>query len=204
VTDTGTEILPRHATAKALREALGKRSIVLVGMMGSGKSSVGRRLAQSLDLTFVDADKEIEQAAGCSISEIFAEHGEPYFRDGERRVIARLLGEGPQVLATGGGAVMNAETRDNIAANGVSVWLRAELPVLMKRVRRRSNRPLLQADDPDAVMQKLMNERHPVYAQADITVESRNVPHEVVVGEIIEALSAHLTGDENATQRQGD
>ena len=99
---------------------------------------------------------------------------------------------------------MNAETRDNIAANGVSVWLRAELPVLMKRVRRRSNRPLLQADDPDAVMQKHMNERHPVYAQADITVESRNVPHEVVVGEIIEALSAHLTGDENATQRQGD
>ena len=197
MTDSGTEILPKTATAQALRDALGQRSIVLVGMMGSGKSSVGRRLAQALNLAFVDADKEIEEAAGCTISEIFAEHGEAFFRDGERRVIARLLGEGPQVLATGGGAVMNAETRDNIAAGGVSVWLKAELPVLMKRVRRRSNRPLLQAEDPDAVMQKLMDERHPVYAQSDLQVESRNVPHAVVVGEIIDALASYLLDTKN-------
>ena len=188
------------ADADDLRARLGTRSLVLVGMMGAGKSSVGRRLAQRLGLPFTDADQEIERAAGCTIPEIFAEHGEAYFRDGERRVIARLLGDGPQVLATGGGAVMNGETRQAIAEGGISIWLRASLPVLMKRVRRRATRPLLQTADPEAVMRKLMTERDPVYAQADITVESRNVPHMVVVDEIIAALDIRLRNGRAAPQ----
>ena len=165
------------------------RSIVLVGMPGCGKSAVGRRLAPRLDLPFVDADEEIERAAGKPIKDIFKDHGEAYFRDGERKVIARLLGSGPQVLATGGGAFMAAETRDNIRRAGISVWLKAELPVLMRRVSKRNKRPLFEGRDPEAVMQELMAERYPIYATADITVESRDVPHDVIVGEIIEALA---------------
>jgi shikimate kinase len=180
---------PSRATA--VREALGERSIVLIGLMGCGKSSVGRRLAYALGLPFVDADDEIERAAGKSINDIFADHGEAHFREGERKVIQRLLGGGPQVLATGGGAFMNAETRENIRRAGISVWLRAELPVLMRRVSKRDNRPLLKEKDPEAVMRRLIEVRHPVYAEADIAVESRDVAHEIIASEIIDALASH-------------
>jgi shikimate kinase len=177
-------------TAAQLRQRLGSSSIVLVGLMGCGKSAIGRRLAAGLGLPFVDADEEIERAAGKSISEIFADDGEPFFRERERMVIARLLSEGPRVVATGGGAFMNEDTRANIRASGISVWLRAELPVLMRRVGKRDTRPLLKQGDPETVMKKLMETRYPVYEKADITVESREVAHEVIVGEIVEALQA--------------
>ena len=175
-----------------IRAGLGNRSIVLIGLMGAGKTALGRRLAARLDLPFVDADSEIEDAAGATISEIFTEHGERYFRQGERKVIARLLQEAPQVLATGGGAYMDEETRANIKARGVSVWLKADLRVLMKRVGRRDHRPLLAGVDPGAVMRKLIEARYPVYAEADITVESRDVPHELIVDAVIDALGAKL------------
>jgi shikimate kinase len=174
---------------------LGARSIVLVGLMGAGKSTVGRRLAQKLGLPFRDADNEIEAAAGMSIPDIFAIHGEAHFRDGERRVIARLLQEGPMVLATGGGAFMNEETRARIAENGISIWLRADLDVLMRRVRKRATRPLLQNPDPEGTMRQLMAKRHPVYALADLTVESHEAPHDRVVAEIINCLIEWLDKD---------
>lgn len=174
----------------ALLARLGGRNIVLVGMMGAGKSSIGKRLADRLGLQFVDADAEIEAAAGKTIPEIFAEHGEAYFREGERRVIGRILDGSGQVLATGGGAFMNADTRAYIAERAVSVWLKAELDVLMHRVRKRSNRPLLRTPDPEATMRGLMDQRHPVYALADVIVHSREVPHEFIVGEIISGLGA--------------
>ncbi|MBY0225903.1 MAG: shikimate kinase [Hyphomicrobium sp.] len=177
---------------EALLARLGERSIVLVGLMGCGKSSVGRRLASRLGLRFVDADEEIERVAAKSIVEIFADHGEAYFRDGERRVIARLLSTGPQVLATGGGAFINPHTRANIRERGVSIWLRADLPVLMRRVSKRDTRPLLKSGDPEATMRDLMAKRYPIYADADITIESRDVPHEVIVNEVIAALKAKL------------
>ncbi len=177
---------------EALRALLGERSIVLVGLMGCGKSSVGRRLASRLGIGFVDADEEIERVAAKSIVEIFTDHGEAYFRDGERRVIARLLSNGPQVLATGGGAFINPETRAKIPERGVSIWLRAELPVLMRRVSKRDTRPLLKSGDPEATMRDLMEKRYPIYAEADITVESRDVPHDVIVNEIIAALKVKL------------
>ncbi len=160
----------------------------MVGLMGCGKTSVGRRLSSKLDLPFVDADEEIETAAGKSINEIFADHGEAHFRDGERKVIARLLKGGPQVLATGGGAFMHPETRQNIKRAGISIWLKADLPVLMRRVMRRDNRPLLKTTDPEARMRELMEERYPVYAEADLIANSRDVPHEVIVEEILDAL----------------
>jgi shikimate kinase len=172
----------------ALAEALGRRSIVLIGMMGAGKSSVGRRLAARLNLPFVDADAEIEKAASMTIPEIFAAHGEPYFRAGEARVIARLLDSGPQVLATGGGAFMNPETRATIRAKGVSIWLNAPFDILLRRIKRRSDRPLLAGADAAETLRRLMAERYPVYAEADLTVESRDVPHETIVGEIVELL----------------
>ncbi|MDD7909333.1 shikimate kinase [Pseudovibrio exalbescens] len=181
----------KQRAAKIVKRLHGK-TIVLVGIMGCGKSTVGRRLAQYLSLPFVDADAEIEVAADRSISEIFAEHGEAYFREGERRVIARLLQEGPQVLATGGGAFMNDETRGNIKNNGISVWMRAELPIIMARVRKRPTRPLLQTADPEATMKKLMSEREPIYAQADMTIWSRDVSHEAVMEEILQALEHNL------------
>ena len=175
-----------------LLAALGRRSIVLVGMMGAGKSSIGRRLANRLCVPFVDADIEIEKAAGMSISEMFSTHGEPYFRAGEMRVIARLLESGPQVLATGGGAFMNAETRAAVRAKGISVWLRATLEVLNRRIKRRGDRPLLKNTDPADTLRRLIDERYPVYAEADLTVESRDVPHETIVDEILEALRGRL------------
>jgi shikimate kinase len=183
----------------ALIAALGARSVVLVGMMGSGKSSIGRRLAARLGVPFVDADAEIEaRAGGMTIAEIFERHGEPYFRAGEARVIANLLEHGPQVLATGGGAFMNRDTRAAIHLKGVSIWLKAELDVLMKRIKRRSDRPLLKTGDPAATLTALIAERYPVYAEADLTVLSRDVPHEAIVEEIIAALRDRLmaTGSE--------
>lgn len=173
------------ATIKA---KLADRAIVLVGLMGAGKTSVGRRLADRLEVPFIDADHEIEQAAGKSIPEIFADHGEPYFRDGERKVISRLLEGGLQVLATGGGAFMNDETRARIRAHGVAIWLRADLSLLMKRVQKRSNRPLLQTEDPEAVMRDLMVRRYPVYAEANLTVDSQDISHAQMVERVLRAL----------------
>jgi shikimate kinase len=172
-----------------VRQRLNGHAIVLVGLMGAGKTTIGRRLAEKLGLVFVDADHEIELAAGQTIPEIFAQHGETYFRDGERKVIARLLDNGAQVLATGGGAYMNVETRQVIRRHGISIWLRADFDLLMARVRRRSNRPLLQNDDPEAVMRKLIAERYPVYAEADITVDSRDIAHTSIVNTIIKTLA---------------
>jgi shikimate kinase/3-dehydroquinate synthase len=185
----------------ALTAALGERSVVLVGLMGSGKSSTGRRLAQRLALPFVDADSEIEAAAGMSISEIFARHGEAYFRDGERRVMARLLADGPRVIATGGGAFMNEETRLRIAEHGISVWLKAEPDVLWRRVRKRSHRPLLQGADAETTLRALLEARYPVYAGADITVTSRDGPHEVAVEETLAALEYFLRSAPDRTSK---
>ncbi|SDO07329.1 shikimate kinase [Afipia sp. GAS231] len=173
--------------------ALGARSIVLVGMMGAGKSTIGRRLAARLRLPFLDADIEIEAAhAGMTIPEIFAVHGEPYFRDGEARVIARLLDNGPAVIATGGGAFMREETRNRIRDKAVSIWLKADADVIMKRVKRRADRPLLQTEDPAATISRLLEAREPVYQSADLTIWSRDVPHDRIVDECIEALRARL------------
>jgi shikimate kinase len=179
--------------AAAIRTRLGCRSIVLVGMMGVGKSSVGRRLAARLGIPFADADTEIEKAAGMSIADIFARHGEADFRSGEARVIARLLESGPQVLATGGGAFMNVKTRDAIRAKGVSIWLKAEFEVLLRRIsKRRNERPLLQTDDPAETLRTLLAEREPIYAQADLTVHSRDVSHDAIVADIMTALASFL------------
>ncbi len=174
--------------------ALGRRSVVLVGMMGVGKSTIGRRMAARLKLPFVDADTEIEAAAGMTIPEIFERHGEPHFRDGEARVIARLLDSGPAVIATGGGAFMREETRRRVADKAVSMWLKADADVLMRRVRRRADRPLLQTADPAATVGRLISEREPVYRFADLTIASRDVPHEKIVDECVEALHARLCG----------
>jgi shikimate kinase len=178
--------------ATALAAAVATRSIVLVGMMGAGKSSIGRRLAKKLDLPFVDADAEIELAAGMPITDIFDHHGEAYFRSGEARVIARLLDQGRQVLATGGGAFMNPGTRALIAGKGISVWLRAEPDILLRRIKRRSDRPLLRTTDPEATLKRLIEERYPIYTEADVTIHSRDVPHEIIVDEIIGAIAARL------------
>ncbi len=191
--------LPLPASPEAdILSALGARSIVLVGMMGVGKSTIGRRLATRLKLPFVDADTEIEAAAGMTIPEIFEHHGEPHFRDGEARVIARLLESGPMVLATGGGAFMREETRTRIAAKAISIWLRADHDVIMRRVRRRADRPLLQTADPEGTVARLLAEREPVYADADLTIASRDVPHDKIVEECIEALHTRLCGGQAA------
>lgn len=166
-------------------------SIVFVGSMGAGKSTIGRRLAARLGMPFVDADAEIERAAGCSIEDIFAIHGEPAFRDGERKVIARLLAGPPHVLATGGGAFMDPETRAAIRAAGISIWLRADLDLLMARVSRRNGRPLLAKGEPREVLRRLMDERHPTYAEADIVVDSVDGPHERTLQAVLRSLDAH-------------
>jgi shikimate kinase len=176
--------------------ALGTLSIVLVGMMGAGKSTIGRRLSARLRLPFLDADTEIEAAAGMSIPDIFETHGEPHFRDGEARVIARLLDGGPVVLATGGGAFMREDTRARIGDKAVSIWLKADADIIMKRVKRRADRPLLQTPDPAATVGRLIEQREPVYRNADITIWSRDVPHEKIVDECIDALHARLRGSD--------
>lgn len=171
---------------------LRRRTIALVGLMGVGKSSVGRRLAGALGLPFHDADAEVEAAAGRSISEIFGDLGEPAFREGERRVIARLLDQPPHVLATGGGAFMSPETRQLIKSKAVSVWLKADLDVLARRVARKDNRPLLAGKDPLAVLQAQAAARYPAYGEADVTVETGDTAHHVAVDQVIQALSAFL------------
>jgi len=184
---------PQEAEISA---ALGKRSIVLIGMMGAGKSTIGRRLATRLRLPFFDADIEIEAAAGMSIPDIFLAHGEPYFRDGEARVIARLLDSGPAVIATGGGAFMREETRNRIREKAVSLWLKADVDTIMKRVKRRADRPLLRTEDPAATVSRLLEAREPVYQNADLTIWSRDVPHDRIVDECLEALRARLCTQE--------
>jgi shikimate kinase len=184
---------------------LGHRSIVLTGMMGVGKSSIGRRLAARLGIAFVDADTEIEKAAGMSIPDIFARHGEADFRSGEARVIARLLDGGPQVLSTGGGAVMNADTRAAIKAKGISVWLAAEYEVLLRRInKRKGERPMLHTADPAETLRALLELREPVYALADLTVQSREVAHEAIVNEIVEALAGFLDAPAAAAAPAGE
>jgi shikimate kinase len=178
--------LPNAADIKA---KLGKRSVVIVGLMGAGKSTIGKRVAQMLGLSFIDADTEIETVSRMTIPELFEHYGEPEFRDLERRVIKRILRSGPRVLATGGGAFMNEATRKAIGKAGISVWLKAELDTLMERVSRKSNRPLLKTADPRATMQKLMDERYPVYAQADVTIMSRDEKKDVMAAEVVEALA---------------
>jgi shikimate kinase len=166
--------------------ALGGRSIVLIGMMGAGKSSIGRRLASRLGIPFIDADTEIESAAGMTIPEIFEKHGEPYFRAGEARVIARLLDNGPQVLATGGGSVMDPQTRALIGQKGISIWLKADIDVLLKRTKRRNDRPLVEK------IKDLLPVREPIYAQADIIIQSRDEPHDTIIDEIMGELPKRL------------
>ena len=178
---------PESALARGIVRALDHRSIVLVGMMGAGKSSIGRRLATRLAIPFVDADTEIESAAGMTIPEIFAKHGEPYFRAGEARVIARLLDNGPSVLATGGGSVMDPHTRALIREKAISIWLSADLDVLVKRTKRRTDRPLVEK------IKELMPLREPFYAESDIVVRSRDEPHDTIVDEIVNALAKHLS-----------
>jgi len=184
--------------------ALGPRSIVLVGMMGAGKSTIGRRLAARLRLPFTDADTEIEAAAGMSIPDIFETHGEAHFRDGEARVIARLLDHGPAVLATGGGAFLREETRNRIRDKAISIWLKVDADIIMRRVRRRADRPLLQTENPEATVSRLLGEREPVYQNADLTIASRDVPHDRIVDECIAALHTRLCGDNEAIQQTTD
>lgn len=180
----------------ALTKRLGTRSIVLVGMPGSGKSSVGRRLAQRIGLNFIDADITIQEAAGgMSITDIFAKHGEPEFRSLEARVIARLLESGPAVIATGGGAFMNADTRKLISERGISIWLNAEIEILLGRIKRKNDRPMLQVDDPEGVLKRLLSERRSTYAKATLTVTSCEAPHEIIVDTIVEALEKYLSSE---------
>ncbi len=171
--------------------SLGERPIALIGMMGAGKTVVGRRLAGRLGLPFIDSDHEIETCAQLSISEIFARHGEPYFRERENKVLTRLVGSGSRVIATGGGSFMHPTTRAVLKDRALTVWLKADLEVLMRRVRKRQNRPLLQTADPEGTLRRLIEERYPTYAEADITVISRDGPHEQVVEDIIGAIEAH-------------
>jgi shikimate kinase len=170
------------------------KSVILVGMMGAGKTSVGKRLARAMGVPFRDADREIEEAAGCTVNEIFERLGEPAFREGERKVIARLLGYPPHVLATGGGAFIDPETRAGIKERAISVWLKADLDLLLERVSRKDTRPLLRNSKPREVLKKLLQEREPIYSQADITVMSDAGPHETVVNRILDALKQHRAG----------
>jgi shikimate kinase len=194
MSETTSQIAVPTSPEADILAALGQRPIVLVGMMGAGKSTIGRRLAARLQLPFTDADVEIETAHRMPIPEIFQKYGEPYFRDGEARVIARLLDGGPGVLATGGGSFMREETRRRISEKAVSIWLKADTEIIMKRVRRRTDRPLLQTADPVATVNRLLAEREPVYAEADLTIASRDVPHDRIVDEVVAALHALLCG----------
>ncbi|MEH6402219.1 MAG: shikimate kinase [Sneathiella sp.] len=190
--DSADPITPPVSNIDSGRINIGSKTIVLVGLMGAGKSSVGRRLAADLSLPFKDADAEIEQASNLSVPEFFDIHGEKAFRDGERKVISRLLTEGQHILATGGGAYMDEETRRIIAQNGLSVWLRADLDTILKRCMKRNTRPLLRNGNPRQILDDLMKERYPIYAEADIIVDSADGPHHIVVSKIIDALSKHL------------
>lgn len=165
------------------------RTVALVGMMGAGKSSIGRRLAARLKVEFRDADSEIESAAGCTISEIFERYGEPAFRDGERKVIGRLLGEPPHVMATGGGAFIDPTTREKLKHQAVTIWLKAPVELLLARTQRRDTRPLLRSGDPRETLERLLKERTPIYSEADITLDSEDGPHTAVVERIVALLT---------------
>jgi shikimate kinase len=193
--ETASQAAASNSQEADIATALGTRSVVLVGMMGAGKSTIGRRLASRLRLPFLDADTEIEAAAGMSIPDIFESHGEPHFRDGEARVIARLLDNGPVVLATGGGAFLREETRNRISDKAVSIWLKAEADIILRRVKRRADRPLLKTADPAATVERLIGEREPFYQHADLMIWSRDVPHEKIVDECIDALHLRLCGE---------
>ncbi len=184
----------KDAHKDELNALLGGRPIVLVGMMGAGKTTVGRRLAARLGRHFVDSDEEVEKAAGMTIEDIFKSHGEADFRAGEVRVIARLLKDHDLVLGTGGGAFMNAETRALVKASALSVWIKADFELLFARVQRRSNRPLLKTANPRQTLMDLIETRYPIYAEADVTIVSKDVPQDQVAGEVIEALLKHLGG----------
>lgn len=189
-TQTALSPILDHAT---LRERLGARSVVFVGLMGAGKTAIGRKVAGMLGLPFIDSDHEIEAVSRMTIPDLFERYGEAEFRALEQRVIHRLLTEnGPQVLSTGGGAFMNEQTREAIAEHGISVWLKADLDLLMERVSKKQNRPLLKNDDPRAVLQRLMDVRYPVYATAEITVITRDERKEVIAAEVVEALAGHF------------
>jgi shikimate kinase len=187
-----SETSARSARAKALEDRLGGRPLVLVGMMGAGKTTVGRRLATRLGRRFLDSDEEIEKAAQMTIPEIFAQRGEAEFRAGEARVISRLLKEDGIILATGGGAFVSPETRDLIKSGALSVWLKADADILFERVSRRSNRPLLKTANPRQTLEKLIEDRYPIYAEADVTVLSRDVPQDAVASDVISAVFNHL------------
>lgn len=192
-----------HVDESTLREKLGGRAIVFVGLMGAGKTAIGRRVAQILGLPFVDSDHEIETVSRMTIPDLFERYGEPEFRALERRVITRLLEEGGRVVSTGGGAFMSEETRRAVAAHGVSIWLKADIDVLMQRVVKNRNRPLLKNDDPRGVMQRLMRERYPVYALADVTVVTRDETKEIIASEAVQALGRWLDA-ERAGKSLGD
>ncbi|GAB4350729.1 MAG: shikimate kinase [Oricola sp.] len=191
------------ANCETVRALIGQRAIVLVGLMGAGKSAIGRKVAAMLELPFVDADIEIETVSSMTIPELFERYGEPEFRALEKRVVSRLLKSGPQVVATGGGAFINETTRQAIRRRGVSVWLSADIDLLMERVSRRQNRPLLRDPDPRGVMRRLMDERYPVYAKADITVPSRDISKEEMAAEVVAALAAWLKADGGGNRRPG-
>jgi shikimate kinase len=190
--DSATRSATGDHKREMLQQLIGDRPIVLIGMMGAGKTTVGRRLAARLGRHFVDSDEEVEKAAGMSIEDIFAAHGEADFRAGEVKVIARLLKESGIVLGTGGGAFMNSETRGLIKDAAVSVWIKADFELLFQRVSRRSNRPLLKTANPRETLQKLIDARYPTYAEADITIVSRDVPQDQVASEVIDAIVAHF------------
>ncbi|MDW6026075.1 shikimate kinase [Mesorhizobium sp. BAC0120] len=194
---------PAHTLSGAeqaeLKRRLGARSIVFVGLMGAGKTAIGRRVATELSLPFADSDHEIEAASRMTVPELFELYGEAEFRSLEQRVILRILETGPQVLSTGGGAFMNPHTREVIASRGVTVWLKADIDVLMERVSKKQNRPLLKNPDPRGTMQRLMAERYPIYAGADVIVVTRDERKEVIAAEVIDALAQRLAAMEGAT-----
>jgi shikimate kinase len=190
--------LPVGGDHSALLDRLGSRSVVFVGLMGAGKTAIGRKVATELGIAFVDSDHEIETASRMTVPELFELYGEAEFRALEQRVITRILESGPQVLSTGGGAFMNAHTREAITGRGISVWLKAEIDILMERVSKKQNRPLLKTPDPRATMERLMAERYPTYATADVTVLTRDERKEVIAAEVIEALGQHLAAREGA------
>ena len=191
------------AVLETIRQRLAKRSIVLVGLMGAGKTAIGRKVAAALSLRFVDSDHEIENVSRMTVPELFERYGEAEFRALERRVIGRLVKDGPQVVATGGGAFMNDQTRRLIGRHGLSVWLRADLDILMDRVAKRQNRPLLKTADPRATMARLMDERYPVYALADVTVKTRDEKREIIADEVIEAVATLLADGNGKRGRDG-
>jgi shikimate kinase len=199
---TATPTLAAENTADLLAR-LGSRSVVFVGLMGAGKTAIGRKVATLLGLPFTDSDHEIESVSRMTIPDLFERYGEAEFRSLEQRVIIRVLESGPQVLSTGGGAFMNAQTREAIAEHGLSVWLKADVDTLLDRVSKKQNRPLLKNADPRAVLERLMAERYPVYALADVTVPTRDERKEVIAGEVIEALGRHLANPAPAQQSFG-